>query len=66
LLSQGRDGTPPDDTDALRERLDLAGYQVIGVRDTAQGEVWTLAPHRSQVEFERVGCDELRRFLAHV
>jgi hypothetical protein len=49
----------------LRELVHQAGYTVIGVRETGQGMVWTLAPHQSQVEFEVVGNDELLRFLAH-
>jgi len=62
-------GTPPTapmDTTTLRERLDEAGYMVLDVRETERGLVWRLAPHLSQVEFEVVGNDEVRRFLAHL
>lgn len=63
-MATHQDPTDMDHT-TLRERVQQAGYTVIDVRETGQGLVWTLAPHLSQVEFEVVGNDELRRFLAH-
>lgn len=59
--SDGPDPVP--EASRLRQRLDEAGYTVIGTHASERGTVWRLAPHRSQVEFELVGDDELRRFL---
>jgi hypothetical protein len=50
---------------ALLQQLTDAGYQVLEMRPSDRGLVWTLMPQQSHVEFQLVGSDEVRRFLDH-
>lgn len=58
-------GLDPKTHEALLQRLKEAGYQVLEARPTERGLIWTLAAQQSQVEFQLVGTDEVRRFLDH-
>lgn len=49
----------------LVQQVNSAGYLVVNSRPNGSSIVWTLAPEHSQLEFQLISTDELRRFLHH-
>jgi hypothetical protein len=66
----GSNTDPPDwhgslEHQTLLQQIKAAGYLVVGTRPNGNCQAWTLAPEHSQLEFQLISTDELRRFLHH-